>query len=142
KNMYVAADSTVQTVGEGSASDGKMSPMNLKTTGIADQLRIATQFGAKVIGVAIKDRGAIMPAGHTGTAFWYDSSSGNWISSTHYMDELPAWLKTFNDRNVAEAYAAQVWNPLYDIATYTETEADDQPYESSVSGNNKPTFPH
>jgi hypothetical protein len=140
--MYVASDSTASTIGEGSANAGKMSPANLKTTGIGDQLRIATQFGGKVIGVAIKDRGAIMPAGHTGTAYWFDSSTGNWISSTHYMNELPAWLQTFNDKNVAETYAAQVWNPLYDINTYTESEEDDQPYENSISGNGKSTFPH
>ena len=142
KSMYVASDSTVELIGEGSSSAGKMSPANLKTTGIGDQLRMATQFGAKVIGVAIKDRGAIMPAGHTGTAFWFDSSSGNWISSSHYMNELPDWLEDFNARKVAEKYAAQGWSPLYDIATYTESEEDDQPYENSLSGNGKSTFPH
>ncbi|WP_304235074.1 alkaline phosphatase PafA [Jiulongibacter sediminis] len=142
QGMYVASDSTASVVGEGSDRAGKMSPKNLKVTSITDQLRMATQFGSKVIGVAIKDRGAIMPAGHTGTAYWFDSSTGNWISSTHYMDVLPEWATKFNNADKAEAYASLTWNTLYDIETYTASEEDDQPYENTISGETKAVFPH
>ncbi|MGR3810103.1 alkaline phosphatase PafA [Jiulongibacter sp. NS-SX5] len=141
-SMYVASDTTASTVGEGSERAGMMSPKNLKVTSIADQLRMSTQFGSKVIGVAIKDRGAIMPAGHTGTAYWYDSSTGNFITSSHYMDEFPAWAKSWNDKNVAQSYTELTWEPYYDIATYTESEEDDQPYENNLSGEPKAVFPH
>ncbi|MBK9933385.1 MAG: alkaline phosphatase family protein [Cytophagaceae bacterium] len=142
KTMYVVSDSTVNVVGEGSASAGKMSPRNMKVTSITDQLRIASQFKSKVVGIAFKDRGAILPAGHTGSAYWYDAGSGNWITSSYYTNELPVWVKSFNDRKLPQSYVSQTWNTLYPIETYTETEADDQPYEASISGEPKAVFPH
>ncbi|WP_367914336.1 alkaline phosphatase PafA [Leadbetterella sp. DM7] len=142
KKMYVAADSTVSLVGEGKASAGKMSPRNLKVTTITDQLRVATQFRSKVIGVAFKDRGAIMPAGHTGQAYWFDGSSGNWITSTYYRNDLPQWVKDFNTRKLPAEYIAQKWDYLFPDYDYPESEADDQPYEAPLSGEKSAVFPH
>jgi predicted AlkP superfamily pyrophosphatase or phosphodiesterase len=142
KEMYVAGDSTVNIIGEGSDYAGKMSPKNMLVTSITDQLRLSNEFQSKVVGVAIKDRGAILPAGHTGDAYWYDSRSGNWITSSFYKDQLPSWVKSFNDLKLPESYTKEMWTPLYDINTYTETEADDQPYEASISGESKAVFPH
>ncbi len=142
KTIYVVSDSTVNVVGEGSATAGKMSPRNMNVTSITDQLRIASQFKSKVIGRAFKDRGAILPAGHTGSAYWYDAGSGNWITSSYYTNELPVWVKNFNMKKLPQSYVAQTWNTLYPIETYTETEADDQPYEATISGETKAVFPH
>lgn len=142
KSVYVAEDSLVKTVGQGSEAAGKMSPKNMKVTSITDQLRIASQFNSKVIGVAIKDRGAILPAGHTGTAYWYDSKTANWITSTHYMEKLPEWVNSFNAQKLPEKYVSQIWNPMMDLNKYTETESDDQAYEANMSGEAKPVFPH
>lgn len=141
KDVYVAGDSTVSTIGEGSATAGKMSPKNLLVTTITDQLRLSNEFQSKVIGIAFKDRGAIMPAGHTGKAFWYDASSTNWITSSYYMDKLPEWVSSFNQRKLPAQYMTNEWKPLYDLATYTETEADEQPYETTYSMT-KPVFPY
>ena len=84
KNVYCTDDSTVHTVG--SASDeGKMSPRNLWTTTIGDELRMSSNFSSKVIGIALKDRASILPAGHSANgAYWFDASVGKWISSTYY----------------------------------------------------------
>lgn len=142
KGMYVVSDSTVTTVGEGSERAGMMSPNNLKVTTVTDQLRLSNQFKSKVVGVAIKDRGAILPAGHTGDAYWYDSSTGNWITSSHYGNTLPNWVQTFNDKNVAEAYASKTWETLYPMDTYTESEEDKQPYENRLNGQKEAVFPH
>jgi len=142
KKMYVAADSTVSLVGEGKESAGKMSPRNLKVTTITDQLRVATQFRSKVIGVAFKDRGAIMPAGHTGQAYWFDGSSANWITSTYYRNELPQWVKDFNARKLPAEYIKQKWDYLFPDYEYPESEADDQPYEATLSGEKSAVFPH
>ncbi len=142
KSMYVVSDSTVSIVGEGNPSAGKMSPRNMKTTTVTDQLRIASQFKSKVVGVAFKDRGAILPAGHTGSAFWFDTRNGNWITSTYYSKELPQWVKDFNGRKLPQSYAQQTWETLYPIETYTASETDDQPYESLIAGDTKPVFPH
>lgn len=142
KTMYVAADSTVKLVGEGNEATGRMSPRNMLVTTITDQLRLSNEFQSKVIGVSIKDRGAILPAGHTGKAYWYESKNGNFVSSTYYHTELPTWVNDFNNQKLAQKYANLGWSPLYDIATYTETEADEQPYENNISGEKTPVFPH
>jgi predicted AlkP superfamily pyrophosphatase or phosphodiesterase len=142
KITYVVSDSTVATVGDGSATAGKMSPRNMIVTTICDQMRIASQFKSKTIGIAIKDRGAILPAGHTGDAYWFDAIKGNWITSTFYKTTLPEWVNTFNNLKLPEKYISQTWNTLLPIDQYTETEADDQPYENNISGETKAVFPH
>jgi len=85
RDVYCAEDTTVQTVGS-NTDEGKMSPRNMLVTTVGDELRLATNFKSKVIGIAIKDRGAILPAGHAANAaYWYDSKTGNFITSTYYM---------------------------------------------------------
>jgi predicted AlkP superfamily pyrophosphatase or phosphodiesterase len=142
ENMYCAADSTVSTVGSNSKSVGKMSPKNLLVTSMTDELRLATNFRSKVISIASKDRGAILPGGHTANAaYWYDGSSGNWVTSTFYMDKLPTWLSHFNDQKYPEKYLKQDWNTLYPIETYIQSTQDDAPYEGKFAGMDSPTFP-
>lgn len=141
KSMYCTEDSTVQTVGSSSRA-GQMSPRNLLTTTVTDELRLATNFRAKVLGIALKDRGAILPAGHSANAaYWFDDASGGWISSTHYMKDLPQWVKELNSRNLPEKYLKQDWNTLYPIDTYVQSSADNNAYEGKYSGAASPTFP-
>src|SRR5688572_819438 len=78
--VYCTEDDSVNTVGS-SSSLGKMSPKNMLVTTICDELRLATNFRSKVIGIAIKDRGGILPAGHNANAaYWYDNTTGDWIT--------------------------------------------------------------
>ncbi|ARS36856.1 alkaline phosphatase PafA [Pontibacter actiniarum] len=142
KVVYCVEDNTVQTVGSSSTA-GQMSPANLKTTTITDELRLATNKGAKVIGVALKDRGSILPAGHlANAAYWFDSPSGNWITSTFYREDLPAWVREFNDKKLADQYLSQPWETLLPIEQYTESTADDVPWEGTLQNEEKPVFPH
>ncbi|WP_242922082.1 alkaline phosphatase PafA [Pontibacter liquoris] len=142
KTIYCTEDNTVKTVGSTSTA-GQMSPANLLTTTITDELRLATNMGAKVIGVALKDRGSILPAGHLANgAYWFDSPSGNWITSTYYENDLPAWVKEFNARKLADTYLSQPWNTLLPIAQYTESTRDDAPWEGLIAGEKSPVFPH
>ncbi len=141
KSMYCTEDTAVQTVGS-TSHEGEMSPRNLLTSTITDELRLATNFRSKVIGISLKDRGSILPAGHTANAaYWFDDVSGNWITSTYYMNELPAWVKQFNDKKLAEKYLKQDWNTLYDIKTYVQSSADDNKYEGKYEGSTTSTFP-
>ena len=141
-NRYCAEDKNVNSVGSTSVW-GKMSPKNLLTTTITDQLRLATNMQAKVIGVCIKDRGAILPAGHTANAaYWYDGTNGDWITSTYYMEALPAWVQAFNARKLSEKYLSQAWNPLLPLAAYTESTPDDNEFEKPFAGEGRPVFPH
>jgi predicted AlkP superfamily pyrophosphatase or phosphodiesterase len=142
KPINCVDDSTVATVGSLSKA-GKMSPQNLLTTTITDQLRLSNNFQSKVIGIALKDRGAILPGGHTANAaYWVDGSSGNWISSTFYMKDLPQWVKDFNAKKITNKYLAKPWTTLLPIDQYTESTADNMPYEEKIAGENAPVFPH
>ncbi|MGJ1366479.1 alkaline phosphatase PafA [Sphingobacterium spiritivorum] len=142
ESMYCTQDTSVTGVGT-TEKEGKQSPRNLLTSTVTDQLRLATNFKSKVIGIALKDRGGILPAGHfANAAYWFESKSGNWISSNFYMDQLPKWVQDFNSRKLADKYLKQDWNTLYDISTYTSSIADDNVYEGKWAGEDKPTFPH
>lgn len=98
KWTYCCADSTVQTVGSNTKA-GLMSPRNMLATTIGDELKTATNWESKVIGVSFKDRAAILPAGHSAdAAYWFDKKAFCFISSTYYMQELPKWVKSYNER--------------------------------------------
>jgi predicted AlkP superfamily pyrophosphatase or phosphodiesterase len=110
---------------------------------MCDELRIATNYKAKVIGIAIKDRGGILPAGHTANgAYWYEGSTGNWVTSSYYMKELPAWVNAFNQRRMPDSLYRLNWNTMYPISTYVMSDADDKGWEGAASGEQKPVFPH
>lgn len=141
KSIYCVQDSKVEPVGTPRKS-GKKSPVNLLSTTIGDELEISTNGKAKVFGVALKDRSAILPAGHAADgAFWFDDSTGNFISSSWYMKELPAWVNEFNSKHLAKTYLQKGWNTLKPIDTYTNSIADSNPYEKS-SAKDSPTFPY
>jgi predicted AlkP superfamily pyrophosphatase or phosphodiesterase len=141
RSMYCVEDKTVKTVGSDSR-DGEMSPRNLVSNTITDELRLATNFRSKVIGISIKDRGSILPAGHSANAaYWYDENKGMFISSTYYMNDLPQWVKDFNARKLPDTYYAQGWNTLYPIETYTQSTADAKEYERTEIGP-KNSFPY
>ena len=97
RKVYCCTDTTVAPVGSDNRKDGCMSPVNLLSTTIGDQLRLHTDFRSKVIGVSYKDRAAILPAGHSANAaYWLDRKNRQFISSTYYMQELPQWAKDYN----------------------------------------------
>jgi predicted AlkP superfamily pyrophosphatase or phosphodiesterase len=140
--VYCAGDASVKTVGSESTA-GQMSPHRMKTTSVADQSRLHTQMKGKTIGIAIKDRGAILPAGHTANAaYWFHGQDeGVWISSTYYMNELPKWVQKFNKKHTVDQYLKD-WNTLYDIESYVASGADDSPFEGFPAGKKAPTFPY
>ena len=139
---YVTEDKTVQGVGSSGAA-GQQSPRHMLTTTITDELRLATNFQSKVIGVCIKDRGSILPAGHAATAaYWYDGGNGSFISSTFYQKTLPDWVVKFNQRGLATKYLSRTWNTLRPIAEYTESSPDNVAWEAAFKGEAAPVFPH
>ncbi len=141
-NVYCTDDSTVTTVGN-SSNAGKMSPENLWTTTITDELRLNTNFKSKVIGVALKDRGAILPAGHAANAaYWYDDKGGKWITSSYYMPQLPPWVQDFNAKDAVASYMAKDWNLMLPADQYTLATPDDEPWENNIKGEPTVTFPH
>lgn len=142
REWYCAEDTLVQGVGSKSTA-GQMSPRNLLASTITDELALATNFRSKIVGLSLKDRGAIMPAGHTPTAaFWLDKDNGNFITSTYYMKDLPNWVNTFNDLKRGKELVKDGWNTLYPIDSYVQSTPDYVPWEGLFPGERKPVFPH
>jgi predicted AlkP superfamily pyrophosphatase or phosphodiesterase len=136
--VYCTSDTSVRTVGE---DEQGMSPHRLISTTITDELKLMYNMRSKVIGVSIKDRGAILPVGHFGDAAYWYTKRGNFISSTHYMEGLPAWVKAFNEKRYAKDYIRDGWTLLKPAKDYDESLPDDNPYESRLGGAD-PVFPH
>ena len=142
KDLYCTDDSAVQTIGNGDKGEGAMSPKNLLATTITDELRLATNFKGKVIGMSLKDRGAILPAGHFANwAFWF-SKTGSFISSTFYGPTLPDWVTEFNNEKHYLPYLTKNWELLKPLSTYNESLNDDNPYEGKLYKTDKPIFPY
>lgn len=143
KSMYCTADSSVQALGNASAIDGRMSPRNLLVSTITDELRLATNFNSKVVAVSLKDRASILPGGHLATAaYWLDDASGNFISSTYYMKQLPEWVTRFNDKKRIPQLMENGWNTLYPLETYRQSDVDEKGYEGLFPGEKSSVFPH
>jgi len=143
KNVYCTADESVKPVGTTNVKVGSHSPKNLWSTTVTDELRLATNFQSKVIGVSLKDRASILPAGHTPTgAFWFDDSTGNFITSTWYMNDLPQWVKSFNAQGIPDKLVANGWNTLLPINQYTESSPDNSAWEGLLGSAKTPTFPY
>jgi len=140
KYVYCASDDSVKSVGV-STDKEQMSPRRMKTTSVADQLRLHTQMESKVIGIALKDRGAILPAGHSATAaYWFRGrEDGKWISSTHYMNKLPDWVIKFNKKT--NQYLKE-WNTIIPIQNYTESGIDENHFEGHFEGKETVSFPY
>ncbi|TNE80146.1 MAG: alkaline phosphatase family protein [Bacteroidetes bacterium] len=137
--MYCTEDSSVSASGW---SKGQ-SPKNLLATTMTDQLRLASQFRSKVIGVSIKDRSSVIPAGHHPTgAYWFDPKIGRLTSSDYYHDSLPEWVNAFNRRALPLSYMEQNWTTLFPIESYTASAPDDNPYESRFQKDRAPVFPY
>jgi len=140
-SVYCAADNTYASVGTASLA-GQMSPKQLLTTTISDQLKLHTQSRSKVIAIALKDRGAVLPGGHTAdAAYWFHGKNeGRWISSTFYMESLPSWVTQFNSK-VPQQYK-KPWNLLKSEKAYIQSGLDKNNYEGAYKGETTAVFPH
>ncbi len=143
KEIYCVDDSRYQSIGVSSKS-GQKSPYRMQTTTITDQLKLAQNLKGKTIGIAIKDRSSILPAGHTAdAAYWYEGRNENkWISSSFYLQKLPKWVNDFNANNKANQYLSKPWKTLHNINSYELSISDDNEYEGTFHDEKRPVFPH
>ncbi|WP_128331321.1 alkaline phosphatase PafA [Apibacter sp. HY039] len=144
KKMYCTEDDTVSPLGTpAQESEGKMSPKNLQSTTITDELKLSTNFRGKVFGVSMKDRGAILPAGHFADRAYWLSDNGNFISSTFYGKDFPAWVNTYNLEKKYMKYINEGWNLFRDKSLYKESLSDNNSYEMmSFTADQKAVFPY
>ncbi len=140
--VYCASDDSYASVGT-TADAGQMSPHRMNVTTVTDELRLHTQMRGKTIAIALKDRGAVLPGGHTANAaYWfYGGNEGKWITSTYYMDALPKWVNEFNSSGTVQSYK-KAWNTLRDINTYVESGLDENTFEGLFDDETTSTFPH
>ena len=142
-STYCAGDKTVMGVGS-TSSLAQMSPRKMITTSMCDELKLFSNQRSKTIGVSIKDRGAILPAGHsTDGAYWFiGGTEGNWITSTYYRESLPSWVEKFNSTRKVDEYLSTPWDLLLPASEYASSLPDNNPYEGAFIGGVRPTFPY
>ena len=140
KGASVDAETEIDPTQRAARSEGR-SPAAILVTTFADELRSNTGGKSKVIGVSVKDRGAISMAGHSGTAYWFSKASGEFVTSTYYLDQYPDWVNAFNAGEPAQRFAGTEWQLLHDRDTYLFGDSDDRPWETDIGGFGR-TFPH
>ena len=144
KRITSVSDTTVKALG-GNENEPAASPRRLMASTVGDELRLATNDRSKVIGISVKDRSAILPAGrHANAAYWFSLGSGNMISSTYYFPQLPAWVSAFNSKRPADKFFGARWDRLLPESEYLKRAgADSPPWENigRISGDTN-AFPH
>lgn len=136
----VDAQAEIDPTQRAARSEGR-SPAAILVSTFSDELRSSTGGEARVVGVSVKDRGAIAMAGHTGTAYWFSKSSGEFVTSTYYLDKYPDWVVDFNASEPAQRYASTSWNLLHDQSSYLFGDTDDRAWETDLAGFGR-VFPH
>lgn len=136
----VDASTEIDPTQRAARSDGR-SPAAMLVTTFADELRSNTGGNAKVVGISVKDRGAISMAGHSGTAYWFSKASGEFVTSTYYLDQYPDWVNDFNATKPVQQFAGTQWKLLHDQDSYLFGDSDDREWEADVGGFGR-TFPH
>lgn len=133
-------DVEVEPVG-GSFENGQHSPSFLLSTTVGDELRLSNNFHSKVFSVALREQSAILAGGHAcNGAFWYDGNTGTWMTSSFYLDSLPAWLNEFNNKQLPDVYLNRDWNTLLPLEEYTESTNDTTGFEKGIEG--RSVFPY
>ena len=144
KRITSVFDDSVKILG-GDPNEPGASPKRLLSSTVGDELRLFTNDRSKVIGISVKDRSAILPAGrHANAAYWFNWLSGNMVSSTYYFNQLPAWVATFNATRPADKYFGAKWDRLLPEGEYVKRAGPDStPWERvDASSGDTNTFPH
>src|SRR5689334_3849573 len=143
KRITSVTDEAVKVLGGGPTEIGS-SPARLMASTVGDELRLATNDRSKVIGVSVKDRSAILPAGrHANAAYWFSTATGNMESSTYYLKQLPAWVNTFNAARPADKYFGAKWERLLPEKEYLRRAGPDSPtWETVTATGDTNAFPH
>jgi predicted AlkP superfamily pyrophosphatase or phosphodiesterase len=134
--IYCSKDMNVRPTGD-TLPSGSHSPVNLQASTFTDELKMATGGNSKVFGIGLKEHPAIFSAGHSADgAYWFDDISGSWISSSWYLDSLPAWVNDFNARKYPEAFLYSQWDLLRPLQDYSDCISDTNVFEAGFNGQN------
>lgn len=139
--VYNTEDDRHHLIGKDPKPHQGVSPRNLLSSTIGDELVLANAGRSRVFSVSGKDRGAILPGGHAGKAFWYSKSSGQFVTSTYYYDEYPDWVADWNSSKPADRYRGKQWKLSQPLESYFARDIDDRAYEADFGSLGR-TFPH
>jgi predicted AlkP superfamily pyrophosphatase or phosphodiesterase len=129
-------DPQAKLIGAAEADPGDdNSPRNFLGSTVGDELKMATGGAARVVALALKERGALLLGGRLGTAYFFSEKTGEMTTSTYYMQALPSWVQNFNAQKIPDKAFGVTWERSLPAAAYIAP--DDQPWESEVR-----TFPH
>jgi predicted AlkP superfamily pyrophosphatase or phosphodiesterase len=122
--------------------EGLYSPQRMKTTTFADEMKLSLGESSKSFGVSLKDRGAILPAGHMADgAFWFEGDQGGFVSSAYYQQTKQDWVQAFNERDYYQEYLSEGWKLISPSERY-QAVADERPFERPFEENEKAIFPY
>ena len=138
-SISCVTDDAQQLVGSNGPSGGTH---NMQGTTIGDQMKLASNGRSKVITISLRDSSALLLGGRlANAAYWWDTRTGSFVTSSQYGREMPTWVKTFNDQHYADKYLGKPWQRLMPETQYTSSTRDDYPYERGITGDGK-QFPH
>ncbi|MBL8002717.1 MAG: alkaline phosphatase family protein [Flavobacteriales bacterium] len=142
RSVYCVEDTAVRGLGSASPG-GRRSPVQLRAGTLADELELRFDGASHTVGVALKDRSAILPIGRTGDlACWFvGGNEGRAVTSTWYRQDTPAWLQSFNELDLAGKYLKRTWSLLLPAERYHRLVPDDNPYEIPLARGLSPTLP-
>ena len=96
-------DADYPLLGASADAESGASPRNELASTIGDEVVLGTGGKARLFGVSLKDRAAILTSGHASQgAYWIDHATGHWESSTYWLKDLPGWVKAFNSSDAVE----------------------------------------
>lgn len=141
KDVYCVDDPRHSPVGEPGKPGSGMSPENLTSSTVGDELVTASGRRSRAFAIAGKDRSAIVPGGHLGRAYWYSSVTGGMATSTYYTDALPEWVSAWNERGLFRRYRESGWTLRYPLNTYVNAaqSGNEFAHPNATVGR---TFPH
>ncbi len=142
RRVNCVSDRSVTSVGS-NTENGEMSPRYFLGSSFADELLMANNFHSRIISIAIKDRAAILPAGKRPTGvYWFDHSTGDFITSSYYAKVLPKWAADFNLKKPAEKFLGTKWEKLLPEKDYDVSDSDAGHGEGRLPGDSSSQFPH
>ncbi|MBX9685611.1 MAG: alkaline phosphatase family protein [Candidatus Obscuribacterales bacterium] len=139
KEIEAVEDDTVQLVG---GNGPGASCRSMAGSSLGDEMRLATNGKSKVFTCSLKDRAALFLAGRMANgAYWFDTRTGHFVSSSQFGSTMPGWVNAFNDRRVADSSFGKPWQRLLPENLYNASTKDDYTYERAIPGDGR-VFPH
>ena len=141
RNISSVEDPDYVYLDEATPRQAGTSPKHLKVSSLGDELLTASQFNSKVLSISGKDTAAILSGGRNGSAYFFSSQTGRFITSSYYRDEYPDWWRDFHARNPQDRWFGASWRRLYPARAYARSAADGRPQHIDYRNLGK-AFPH